>query len=165
MFAVLVVVVFFYCSCFAVLLFCFFLFYGYFRLLLFLFLFKDHHDRLYQLLFPATFALPISSFSLRLSSSSSLLLLKLPSLFFLTDSSQCAKDKLVVGDSSKSKYTCGTSSAASPSTYDDGDVWFQFTTDTSGSGSGFILTYKLVDKPVQSKWQSSFGALQERKKE
>ncbi|CAB4029237.1 Fibroblast growth factor receptor 1, partial [Paramuricea clavata] len=60
---------------------------------------------------------------------------------------QCTKDKLEVADNSGFDFKCGAS-PGSPDTYNDGDVSFNFTTDGSGSGSGFILTYKLVDKPA-----------------
>ena len=39
-----------------------------------------------------------------------------------------------------------------PKTYSSGDVSFHLTSDASGSGSGFILNYRLVDKPVASKY-------------
>ncbi|CAB4018747.1 Hypothetical predicted protein, partial [Paramuricea clavata] len=56
---------------------------------------------------------------------------------------QCSKDKLTVADNSASNQTCGASPAGSPTTYRDGNVSFHFSTDGSGSGSGFILSYKL----------------------
>jgi hypothetical protein len=64
----------------------------------------------------------------------------------LTDASQCSKDKLTVADNSASNHTCGASSAGSPTTYRDGNVSFLFSTDGSGSGSGFILCYKLSSR-------------------
>ena len=72
--------------------------------------------------------------------------------FPLTDSSQCWKDKLLVADKTASRYTCGTSSDASPATY-NGDVSFDFTTDSTGSGRGFILTYKLVNESVKGMYK------------
>lgn len=69
----------------------------------------------------------------------------------LTVAAQCAKDKLTIADNTASRYTCGSSSLASTATYRDGDVSFHFTTDGSGTGSGFIATYKLIDKAVASK--------------
>ena len=72
--------------------------------------------------------------------------------FPLTDSPQCWKDKLLVADKTTSFYTCGTSSDANPQTY-NGDVSFNFTTDSSGSGRGFILTYKLVNESVKGMYK------------
>ncbi|CAB4034775.1 Hypothetical predicted protein, partial [Paramuricea clavata] len=82
------------------------------------------------------------------------LLLKLTVFFkniwFTDEAIQCSKDKLTVADNSGHGYTiCGHApSAGSPDTYNDSDVSFHFTTDGSGSGNGFILTYKLIDKPI-----------------
>jgi hypothetical protein len=73
-------------------------------------------------------------------------------ILFTDGANQCSKDKLEVADNSVIDFLCGESSSGSPDTYNDGDVSFHFTTDGSGSGSGFILTYKLVDKPVSSKY-------------
>ena len=71
---------------------------------------------------------------------------------FLTDTNGCTKDKLTVADNSATGSTCGQSFVSGPAkSLKDGDVSFHFTTDGSGSGSGFMLTYKLIDKPVQSK--------------
>ena len=71
----------------------------------------------------------------------------------LPDAVQCANDKLSVGDNTASSNTCGTSRDPGPTKeYSDGDVSVHFTTDGSGSGRGFMLTYKLVDKPVASKY-------------
>ena len=67
------------------------------------------------------------------------------------DVAGCTKDKLSIADTVQSANTCGTSSASSTRKYPNGDVSFHFTTDGSGSGRGFMLTYKLIDKPVQSK--------------
>ena len=74
--------------------------------------------------------------------------------FSLTDSPRCRKDELVVADktNSRSFFTCGTSSDASPRTY-NGDVSFIFSTDSSGSGRGFILTYKLVNESVKGMYK------------
>ena len=72
--------------------------------------------------------------------------------FPLTDSPQCWKDKLLVADQNTSHYTCGTSSDANPAMY-NGDVSFNFTTDSSGSGRGFILTYKLVNESVKGMYK------------
>lgn len=80
---------------------------------------------------------------------------------FLAVSAQCVQDKLAVADSSASRYTCGSSKDKASANYSNGDVSVHFTTDGSGSGSGFILTYKLIDKPVSSKhtrslWHDNF---------
>ena len=73
-------------------------------------------------------------------------------ILFTDGTNQCLKDKLEVADNSVFGSVCGALSSSSPDTYNDGDVSFHFTTDGSGSGSGFIMTYKLVDKPVSSKY-------------
>ncbi|CAB4033372.1 Hypothetical predicted protein [Paramuricea clavata] len=72
----------------------------------------------------------------------------------LSGTSQCWKDKLTVADNSATNYTCGASSAGNTTTYRrDGNVSFLFSTDGSGSGRGFILTYKLLtESPVSSKY-------------
>jgi hypothetical protein len=75
---------------------------------------------------------------------------------FIDEATQCSKDNLTVADNSGHGYTiCGhesSGSAGSPDTYNDSDVSFHFTTDGSGSGNGFMLTYKLIDKPTSSKY-------------
>ncbi|CAB3987648.1 tolloid 2 [Paramuricea clavata] len=75
----------------------------------------------------------------------------------IENASQCSKDKLTVADNSASNYTCGVSSAGNTTTYRDGNVSFLFSTDGSGSGSGFILTYKLLNKSPVSNQSTSAG--------
>ncbi|CAB4026347.1 Hypothetical predicted protein, partial [Paramuricea clavata] len=65
----------------------------------------------------------------------------------IESATRCQKDKLEVEDNSFYTSVCGESSAGRLATYNDGNVSFHFITDRSGSGSGFTLTYKLIDKP------------------
>jgi uncharacterized membrane protein YhdT len=62
------------------------------------------------------------------------------------DSSKCSKDKLTEANNGKFRFICFPLLTGNPTTYKDGDVSFYFTTDNSGSGIGFLFTYKLIDK-------------------
>ena len=84
--------------------------------------------------------------------------------FCLTDSPQCRKDKFVVAYKAKFRNWCGKSSNASPATY-DGDISFIFKTDSSGSGRGFMLIYKLVDESDQGVYKfTAFWSWQKEKR-
>jgi hypothetical protein len=67
----------------------------------------------------------------------------------LTDVNGCKKDKLTFSDNSGFGNTnCGAFSYRCPEIYSDGNFSFHFTTDGNGSGTGFILTYKLSKSQV-----------------
>ena len=65
------------------------------------------------------------------------------------DASQCTKDKLLVSDGNFTSPICGSRSQYNHTsklyTFKNGDVSFHFTNDATGSGRGFLTTYKLID--------------------
>ncbi|XP_046844967.1 mannan-binding lectin serine protease 1-like [Xenia sp. Carnegie-2017] len=63
-------------------------------------------------------------------------------------SSGCSKDKLAYSDTRSTFSVCGTSSDADQRNFTDGDVSFHLTTDASTTAAGFLISYKLIDKPV-----------------
>ena len=74
-------------------------------------------------------------------------------VFFLefADSSGCSKDKLAYSDTRSTFSVCGISSDADQRNFTDDDVSFHLTTDASTTAAGFLISYKLIDKPVSSK--------------
>jgi hypothetical protein len=72
------------------------------------------------------------------------------------DTIKCAKDKLLLTDSTGDPGIpiCGISNNPKRESFTlmGGDVSFHFTSDASGSGYGFLATYKLIEKPGTSKY-------------